>query len=442
MEWDHRAAIFMRAADILEGPARAKNMAVIMACHSKTPYEAELDLEEMADFWRLGARYLQFIFDQQPDQAPGELNRLDWRPLEGFVLAVTPFNFYSIGGNLASAPAMAGNVVLWKPSTAVGLSGLAVMEVLEQAGLPAGVINFVPFASRDADLVLGHRDLAGVHFTGSFETLAGISKTVWTAPEQYRSIPRIVGETGGKGFLVAHASADPRAVATAIIRGGFEYQGQKCSALSRAYIPKSLWPQICGILREELPRLSFGDVARSHNFMGALISEEAFGKVTGYIELAKASGDEMVYDGGRHPGKGWFVGPTVIKVTDPHSRLMQEEIFGPVVTVFVYQDGDFKQTLALVDRTSPFALTGSVFARDRGAIRTAETALRFSAGNFYINDKPTGAVVGRQPFGGARHSGTNDKAGYWTNLLRWLSPRAIKETTAPLEGWRRPYMMK
>ena len=442
MDWHHRAAIFLRAADMLAGPARARNIAMIMATHSKTPYEAEIDLVEMVDFWRFNAYYLRFIFEQQPDQWPGELNRLDWRPLEGFVAAISPFNFYAIGGNLASAPAMAGNVVLWKPSTVASPSNFAIMEVLAGAGLPPGVINFVPFPSGESETVLGHPSLAGVHFTGNYETLVGIWKTVGARLETYRNIPRLVGETGGKGFLLAHHSADPAAVAVAIVRGGFEYQGQKCSALSRAYLPKSLWPAIWKTLLEQLPAVACGDVSDPRNFMGALISEGAYRKVTGYIDYARGRKDDhmVLFDGGRDSKKGWFVGPTLVRTTDPHSRLLEEEIFGPVVTVYVYDDRDFSAVLTLVNRTSPFALTGSIFARDRAAIAAAESSLRFSAGNFYINDKPTGAAVGRQPFGGARHSGTDDKAGSWLNLLRWLAPRAIKETMVPPLEWQRPYM--
>ena len=442
MEWYHRAAVFMKAADMLAGPRRIRNIATIMMNMSKTPFEAEIDLAELVDFWRFNAYYMKYIYEQQPDQAPGEKNRIDWRPLEGFILAIPPFNFYSIGGNLPTAPAIVGNVVLWKPSRWVIFCNYEIMRVLIDAGLPAGVINFVPFSSKYSDVLLSHPMFAGLHFTGSYETLTLLWRKIGENVTKYRNFPRIVGETGGKDFIFVHSSADVDEVVANIIRGGFEYQGQKCSAVSRVYVPRCMWDKIRDALLRELPKVKYGPVDDLSNFMGAVISEEAFNKIVSYIEYAKEHSDEyeFVYGGEYDSSKGWFIGPTVIRALNPKGKLMSEEIFGPVVTVYVYDDDKYEETLKLCDETSPYGLTGSIFAKDREAIVKAEQMLRYAAGNFYINDKPTGAIVARQPFGGARNSGTNDKAGSWLNLLRWLSPRTIKETTVPPKRWERGYM--
>jgi 1-pyrroline-5-carboxylate dehydrogenase len=440
--WRDRAAVFQKAADLLAGPYRTRNIASIMLNLSKTPYEAEIDLAELVDFWRFNAWYLHLLYDMQPEQAQGEINRFDWRPLEGFVFAVTPFNFYSIAGNLPTAPAMAGNVAIWKPAKSALACNWEIMKVLAEAGLPGGVINFVPFPSSLAGGVLEHPDFAGLHFTGSYDTFMHLWRTIGKNVEAYRSFPRVVGETGGKDFAVVHASADAKAVAVSLVRGGFEYQGQKCSALSRAYIPESLWPEIRRILMEEVPRLNFGSTDSLDCFMGALIDGEAYRKTVEYIGYALGRPDEYerVFGGGFGDSRGWFVEPTLFVAKSPGGKLMTEEIFGPVVTVYIYPDDSFDAILALCDSSTPYALTGSIFARDRSAIEKASCALRFAAGNFYVNDKPTGAIVGRQPFGGSRHSGTNDKAGFLNNITRWLSPRTIKETTVPPLDWRRPFM--
>ena len=437
-----RAAVFRRAADLLAGPRRIENIAAIMANQSKTPFEAEIDLAELVDFWRFNAYYMQFLYEQQPDQAPGEINRLDWRPLEGFVLAIPPFNFYSIGGNLPTAPALVGNVALWKPSRSVLLANYRIMQVLLEAGLPPGVIQFVPFSGRHGDVVLQHPALAGLHFTGSYETLVRLWQQIAQNLPHYKTFPRIVGETGGKDFIFVHSSADPEEVVANTLRGAFEYQGQKCSAASRLYVPESLWPTIQQRMLEELPKLKVGPVEDLSVFMGAIITQDAYEKIVGYIEHAKARQDEyeIVYGGEYGDEKGWFVHPTVVLTKNPRGKLICEEIFGPVLTVYVYPDDQYEQTLKLCDESTEYGLTGSIFAKDRRAIALAERVLRFAAGNFYINDKPTGAIVGRQPFGGARHSGTNDKAGFWLNIVRWTSPRAIKETLVPARDWRRPYL--
>ncbi|HOV28521.1 MAG TPA: L-glutamate gamma-semialdehyde dehydrogenase [Synergistales bacterium] len=442
MPWRDRAAVFQKAADLLAGPRRTRNIASIMLNLSKTPYEAEIDLAELVDFWRFNAWYLHLLYGMQPEQARGEINRFDWRPLEGFVFAVSPFNFYSIAGNLPTAPALAGNVAVWKPARAALACNWEIMKVLEEAGLPAGVINFVPFSSRYAPRILEHPDFAGLHFTGSYDTFMTLWRTIGKNVDLYRSFPRVVGETGGKDFAVVHASADPRIVAVSLLRGGFEYQGQKCSALSRAYIPESLWPEIRKILLEEIPRLRVGPTSDLGCFMGALIDEDAYRKTVRYIEYALSRPEEYerVFGGSYRNEEGWFVEPTLFVTNNPHGKLMREEIFGPVVTVFVYPDERYGEILELCDSSTPYALTGSIFARDREAIQKAACSLRFAAGNFYINDKPTGAIVGRQPFGGSRHSGTNDKAGFLNNITRWLSPRTIKETTVPPTDWRRPYL--
>ncbi len=442
--WDpyRRLRVFVHAATLLAGPRRARNIAAIMVNQSKNPYEAEIDLAELVDFWNFNAHFARQIYEIQPNQYPGETNRFDWRPLEGFVLAVPPFNFYSIAGNLPTAPAMMGNGVVWKPARSVGFANFEIFKILVEAGLPPGVINFVPFPSGQADVLLGHRDLAGIHFTGSYATLVDIWKRVGENLERYRNFPRIVGEAGGKDFIVMHPSADARGTAINLLRGAFEYQGQKCSACSRAYLPESRWPEVERILREEAPRIPMGPVRDLGNFLGAVIDGEAFDKVERYLEFARRHPQEysFVVDGGSDRTKGWFVRPSIVRATDPRGMLMSEEIFGPLLTVYVYPDAEFDATLALCDTTSPYGLTGSIFARDGSAVARAEAALRYSAGNFYVNDKPTGAIVGRQPFGGARHSGTNDKAGSILNLLRWVSPRNIKETALLPEDWRRAFL--
>ncbi|MGD0718410.1 MAG: L-glutamate gamma-semialdehyde dehydrogenase [Thermoplasmata archaeon] len=443
MDWYHRVAVFVKAATLLAGPRRTRNIAAVMLNHSKNPYEAEIDLAELVDFWNFNAHFTRQIYEIQPNQYPGETNRFDWRPLEGFVLAVPPFNFYSIAGNLPTAPAMVGNVALWKPARSVILSNYEIFKVLVEAGLPAGVINFVPFSSKDANALLDHPDLAGIHFTGSYDTLVHIWKRVGANLEKYRNFPRIVGETGGKDFIVMHPSADVRGTAINLIRGSFEYQGQKCSACSRAYVPASRWPEVERILKEEVPKVPVGPVTDLKNLMGAVIDEASFTNIQKYLDFARSHPQEytFVVDGGTDRTKGWFVRPSVIRTTDPRGKLMSEEIFGPVLTLYVYPDEKFEETLALCDTTSPYALTGAIFARDAGAVTKAEEALRWSAGNFYINDKPTGAIVGRQPFGGARRSGTNDKAGSILNMLRWVTPRNIKENAVMPDDWRRPFMV-
>lgn len=413
-----------------------------MLNHSKNPYEAEIDLAELVDFWNFNAYYAKWIFEQQPYQYLGETNRLDWRPLEGFILAIPPFNFYSIAGNLPTAPAMVGNVALWKPARSVIFSNFEIMKILMEAGLPAGVINFVPFNSKNAKTVLQHPSFAGLHFTGSYETLVAIWKTMGEKLENYKNFPRIVGETGGKNFIFMHESADVRGCTINIVRGGFEYQGQKCSAASGAYIPMSKWDEVRKTLLEELPRVKYGETEDLDNYLGAIIDEPAYQKVVSYIEYAKSKPEEyeLVYGGNHSSSRGWFVEPTVFLSKNPKGRLMTEEIFGPVMTIYVYPDSRLEETLQLCSNTSPFALTGAVFANDRYAIQRAEKVLRFAAGNFYVNDKPTGAIVGRQPFGGARNSGTNDKAGSWLNIVRWLSPRNIKETSTLPRDWKRSFL--
>ncbi len=437
-----RAAIFRRAADILAGPRRIETIAAIMMDLSKTPYEAEIDLIELVDFWRFNAYYMEYLYEQQPSQAPGEENRFDWRPLEGFVAAVTPFNFVAIAANLPSAPAMAGNVVLWKPSRSVLLSNYRIMQVLLEAGLPDGVINFVPSDSNQMDVILRHPSFAGLHFTGSSETLVALWQRISSNLGRYRNFPRIVGEAGGKDFIVVHRSADPAAVAANAIRGAFEYQGQKCSAASRMYVPESLWEGIRDRMLEEMPNIRYGPVDDLGVAMGALINQDAFDKVKSYIQYAKEHPEEyeILYGGGYDDTDGWFVEPTLIVTTKPKSRLMTEEIFGPVLTVLLYPDYSYEMVLRLCNETSEYGLTGSVFAEDRRAIAEAENVLRFAAGNFYVNDKPSGSIVDRQPFGGARRSGTNDKSGFWLNMSRWMSPRTIKEALEPARDWRRPYL--
>lgn len=440
--WYHRAAVFRKAADLLAGPRRFRNIAAIMTNHSKNPYEAEIDLAELVDFLRINTYFMEFIYKQQPEQSKSELNRIDWRPLEGFVLAIPPFNFYSIAGNLPSAPAIVGNTVLWKPSKQVSFSNFEIMKIFMEAGLMDGVINFIPFSSDLSDIVFQNENFSGLHFTGSYDTLTLLWNKISENVKSYRNFPRIVGEAGGKDFIFIHNSVDLLNAAMNIIRGGFGYQGQKCSAVARVYCPQSLWTDLKNILLEEVPKIPYGSVEDFDNYMGALIDESAFDKVTGYIQNAKENPEkyEILFGGDYDDSEGWFVEPTLIRSHEPKSRLMSEEIFGPVLTFYVYEDEKYEETLELCDETSPYGLTGAIFAKDSEAIHLAEEKLKYSAGNFYINDKPTGAIVGRQPFGGSRASGTNDKAGYWLNLLRWMTPRSIKETILPIDDWRREFM--
>ncbi len=443
MSWEARAAIFLKAAQLLAGRHRQRVNAAAVLGLSKTPHQAEIDAAcELADFWRFNVHYMSEIYGSQPLSVPGQWNQMDWRPLEGFVLAVTPFNFASIAGNLPTAPALMGNTVLWKPASSAVLAAWRIYELLEEAGLPPGVINFVPGpGAAVGDVALTHTELAGLHFTGSTETFRRMWRTVSQHIEPLRAWPRIVGETGGKDFVVAHPSADVDALCTALVRGAFEYQGQKCSAASRAYLPQSLWPAVKERLLADVASIPMGDPSDFGNFMGAVIDRGAFRSISGFLEHARQSDDcEILAGGGADDSEGYFIQPTVIQAHDPMYRSMREEIFGPVLSLYVYPDDQFSETLKLCDATSPYGLTGAIFARDRAAILQASEALIDAAGNFYVNDKPTGAVVGQQPFGGARASGTNDKAGSSLNLLRWVSPRTIKETFDPPLDYRYPYM--
>ncbi|MBA3340136.1 MAG: L-glutamate gamma-semialdehyde dehydrogenase, partial [Geodermatophilaceae bacterium] len=439
--WEDRAAVFLRAAELLTTTWRQTINAATMLNQSKTAYQAEIDAAcELIDFWRFNPAYAQELHDEQPLSNNTMWNQLDYRPLEGFVYAVTPFNFTSIAGNLPTAPALMGNTVIWKPAASAMLSAHYIMALLEKAGLPPGVINLVPGDARTvSDVALSHRDLGGVHFTGSTGVFNAMWQTIGSDMSRYASYPRIVGETGGKDFIVAHASADPAALAVAIARGGFEYQGQKCSAASRVYVPRSLWKEVRDRVVAIMEEIKVGDVSDFRNFMGAVIDKKAFTKISEFIDDAKRNAS--IIAGGKTDGKdGWFIHPTLVETTEPGYRLLCEEIFGPVVTAYVYDDARWDETLRLVDRTSPYALTGAVFANDRRAVREAMLALRNAAGNFYVNDKPTGAVVGQQPFGGARGSGTNDKAGSKLNLVRWVSARSVKETFVPPTDYRYPFM--
>ena len=442
MPWEHRASIFLKAADLLTGPWRDRVNTATMLGQSKTCYQAEIDSAcELADFLRFNVYYAQEIMKQQPNNAPAVWNRTEYRPLDGFVAAVTPFNFTSIGGNLSTAPAIMGNVVIWKPSSTAVLSNYYFMKLLEEAGLPAGVINFVP--CRGADLskcVLTDPDMAGFHFTGSTEVFSSVWKLVGDNIHAYRNYPRLVGETGGKDFVFAHPSADADALVAALIRGSFEYQGQKCSAASRAYIPESLWGIVKDKLLSEVAKLKVGDVTDFTNFIGAVIDKKSFDNIQAYVDYAKASPDAEVLCGSLDDSVGYFVKPTVILAKAPDFKTMVEEIFGPVLTIYVYPDEALDETLKACDAASPYALTGAIFAKDREAIVRMEKALSSAAGNFYINDKPTGAVIGQQPFGGARASGTNDKAGSMLNLYRWISPRVIKENFLPAKEIGYPFM--
>jgi 1-pyrroline-5-carboxylate dehydrogenase len=441
--WEERAAVFLRAAELLAGPWRSTLNAATMLGQSKTAHQAEIDSAcETIDFYRFNVEFMLRIYDEQPSSSPGMWNRMEYRPLEGFVFAVTPFNFTAIAANLPASAALMGNTVVWKPAGTAAYSAHFLMRLLQEAGLPPGVINLVygPGATI-GDAALASADLAGVHFTGSTGVFNSMWNTIGSNVGNYRSYPRIVGETGGKDFIVAHPSADVDEVATAIVRGSFEYQGQKCSAASRVYAPANLWPELRARLAEQVAQLKVGDVADFENFMGAVIDKSSFKTQKEAIEEARADAkSEVLVGGGTSDNEGYFVEPTVIETKDPDFRLLRDELFGPVVTAYVYPEGKWQDTLELVDRTAPYGLTGAVFADDRDAVVEAQDALRYAAGNFYVNDKPTGAIVGQQPFGGGRASGTNDKAGSMWNLIRWVSPRTIKETFVPPKDYRYPFM--
>ncbi len=443
--FEDRAAVFLKAAELLATRHRQLLNAATMLGQSKTAYQAEIDSAcELIDFLRFNVHFAERIYREQPDSSPGVWNRMDHRPLEGFIYAITPFNFTAIGGNLPTAPALMGNAVIWKPSATASLSNWHFFQLLEEAGLPPGVINFLPGNSVEvSDALIADRRLSGIHFTGSTPVFQGLWRSVAANLDRYAGYPRIVGETGGKDFILAHPSADVDALAVGMVRGAYEYQGQKCSAASRAYIPDTLWPAVRDRVVAMIEDIRMGDVADFRNFMGAVIDRRAFTRLRDHLEAAKRDpGVKVLAGGGADDSVGYFVEPTLLQVEDPAYRLMCEEIFGPVLTTHVYPAARWRETLSLVDRTSPYALTGAVFARDRQALAEADRALRHSAGNYYINDKPTGAVVGQQPFGGARASGTNDKAGSILNLLRWVSPRSIKETLSPPTDYRYPFMME
>ncbi len=447
LPWEARVSVLLRAAELLAGPWRDRINAATMLGQGKTVHQADIDAAcELIDFWRFNcAYYADILADQPPENAPGVWNRTDHRPLDGFVFAVSPFNFTSIALNLATAPALVGNTVLWKPATTSALACWYLFQLLREAGLPDGVVNLLHGDGPEVGAaVLAQPTLGGVHFTGSTGVFQYMWRTIGENISTYRQYPRIVGETGGKDFILAHASADPQALAVAIARGGYEYQGQKCSAASRVYVPDTLWPEVAARTTAILAQMKQGDVRDFGNFVAAVIDERAFRKHEDYLALAGSlagTGSGEVLAGGKADGRvGWFVEPTLVRVADPHHRLMEEEIFGPIVTAFVYPEAQWADVLRTVDSTSPYALTGAVFARDRGAVESAISGLRHSAGNFYINDKPTGAVVGQQPFGGGRASGTNDKAGAPQNLTRWISPRTIKEAFVPPQDWRYPFL--
>jgi 1-pyrroline-5-carboxylate dehydrogenase len=443
MRWESRAAILLKAADLLAGPWRARLNAATMHGQSKTAHQAEIDSAcELIDFWRFNAHFAQELYQQQPKSSPGIWNMTELRPLEGFIFALTPFNFTAIAGNLPTSPALMGNTVVWKPAETAVLSAWRIYQILEEAGVPPGVINFIPgLAHGSTNLLLDHPAFAGIHFTGSTDVFRMIWRRTAENLDRYKSYPRLVGETGGKDFILAHPSADPKALATAIVRGGFEYQGQKCSAASRVYVARSVWDKMNAELVETTNAIKMGDVSDFTNFMGAVIKAGAFDKHAAAIAEARATAGMKVIAGGEtDKSVGYFVRPTLITTDNPSVRHMQDEFFGPIVTCHVYPDNAWAETLELVDRTSPYALTGAIFANDRRAIVEASQALRDAAGNFYINDKPTGAVVGQQPFGGGRASGTNDKAGSQMNLLRWASARTIKETFAPPTDYRYAFL--
>ena len=441
--WEERCAIFLKAAELIAGKYRAKLNAGAMLAGGKNAFQAEIDAAcELVDFLRFNVAFAQEIYEKQPESSPGVWNYCQYRPLEGFVFAVTPFNFTAIAGNLPTAPAIMGNTVVWKPASSLVYTPYLIMEILEEAGLPPGVINFVPGSGATVgDPVLADPHLAGVHFTGSTRVFQAMWRTIGENIATYKSYPRLVGETGGKDFVFAHGSAEVAPLVTALVRGAFEYQGQKCSAASRAYIPRSLWPAVEAGLREEMAKITMGPPSDFRNFVGAVIDEGAFDTIAGYIDFARNNpGGEILIGGTCDKTVGYFIEPTVILASDPHFKTMVEEIFGPVLTIYVYEDQAFLETLRLCDTSSPYALTGAIFARDRAAISTAMQYLEHAAGNFYINDKPTGAVVGQQPFGGGRASGTNDKAGSMANLLRWVSVRTVKETFVPPEDFAYPFM--
>ena len=443
MTWEHRASIFLKAADLITGPYRARLSAATMLAQSKTSYQAEIDAVcELADFYRYNVQFMSEIYAEQPESTQGVWNRIEHRPLEGFVFALTPFNFTSIAGNLPAAPALMGNTVVWKPANSAIYSANMLMQIFREAGLPDGVINLVYVSGPVAgDVIFNNADFGGIHFTGSTRVFQHIWKTIGNNIATYKSYPRIVGETGGKDFIVAHKSADSKVVATAIVRGAFEYQGQKCSAASRAYIPDNLWDEVKGYILNDIDDIKMGGVEDFSNFFNAIIDEKSFDNISGYIERAKADDKvKVIAGGGCDKSTGYFIEPTVLLTSDPGYITMCEEIFGPVITIYIYKEEEFEETLKLVDSTSPYALTGSIFSQDRYAAERASKVLVNSAGNFYINDKPTGAVVGQQPFGGARASGTNDKAGSKLNLQRWVSQRTIKETFVPPADYRYPFM--
>jgi len=443
LSWEHRASIFLRAAELIAGPYRAKMNAATMLGQSKNAFQAEIDSAcEIIDFLRFNVQYMTEVYSEQPISSPGVWNRLEWRPLEGFIYALTPFNFTAIAGNLPSSCAMMGNVVVWKPSNTAVYSANVLMEVFKKAGVPDGVINLIyPSGPDAAEVVFNHKDFAGIHFTGSTEVFQNIWQTIGQNIHKYRSYPRIVGETGGKDFIMAHSSAEPKSLAVAISRGAFEYQGQKCSAASRAYIPTNLWMEVKEYVLADLKSMKMGPTEDFTNFINAVIDEKSFDKLAKYVDAAKKDSSVEVIAGGNYDkSKGWFIEPTIIVTKDPKYVTMCEELFGPVLTIYVYDENKFEETLEIVDNTSIYALTGAILATDRYAIELASKKLSNAAGNFYINDKCTGAVVGQQPFGGARGSGTNDKAGAKINLLRWVSPRTIKETFVPPVDYKYPFL--
>jgi len=445
MKWEDRASIFLKAADLLAGPYRAKMNAATMLCQSKNVYQAEIDAAcELIDFFRFNVQYMSQIYKEQPESLPGVWNRLEHRPLEGFIFAITPFNFTSICANLCAAPAMLGNVVIWKPAETQIYSANVIMELFEEAGLPKGVINMVTVSGEKiSKVIFNDKNFSGLHFTGSTNVFRKLWKTIGENISNYKTYPRIVGETGGKDFIIAHKTADAHEVATAISRGAFEYQGQKCSAASRAYIPSNIWPEVKTKLKSDLKEFRIGSPENPQNFINAVISEKAYDKIVDYITYAKNSKDAKIIAGGNFNKKtGYFIEPTIIETSNPNFKTMVEEIFGPVITIFIYEPKEWTKTLNLVNNTSEYSLTGAVFAKDRYAIEYATKYLENSAGNFYINDKPTGAVVGQQPFGGSRGSGTNDKAGSILNLLRWVSPRTIKETFVPPKDYKYSFLQE
>ena len=445
MKWEDRASIFLKAADLLAGPYRAKMNAATMLCQSKNVYQAEIDAAcELIDFFRFNVQYMSQIYKEQPESLPGMWNRLEHRPLEGFIFAITPFNFTSICANLCAAPAMLGNVVIWKPAETQIYSANVIMELFEEAGLPKGVINMVTVSGEKiSKVIFNDKNFSGLHFTGSTNVFRKLWKTIGENISNYKTYPRIVGETGGKDFIIAHETADAYEVATAISRGAFEYQGQKCSAASRAYIPSNIWPEVKTKLKSDLKEFRIGSPENPQNFINAVISEKAYDKIVDYITYAKNSKDAKIIAGGNFNKKtGYFIEPTIIETSNPNFKTMVEEIFGPVITIFIYEPKEWIKTLNLVNNTSEYSLTGAVFAKDRYAIEYATKYLENSAGNFYINDKPTGAVVGQQPFGGSRGSGTNDKAGSILNLLRWVSPRTIKETFVPPKDYKYSFLQE